>query len=52
MLKTMDKVRDKKTGFTGIVVGNDHYTITVWNRELDKELKFQKWELELIEGGN
>ena len=52
MIKTMDKVRDKKTGFTGIVVGNDHYTIAVWNRKLDKELKFKKWELELIEGGN
>ena len=48
MLKTMDKVRHKETGFTGIVVGNESYKITVWNREKDIEKQYHKWELEKI----
>ena len=48
MIKNMDKVRHKETGFTGIVVGNESYKITVWNREKDIEKQYHKWELEKI----
>ena len=47
-MESMDKVRHKESGFTGIVVNNESYKITVWNREENIEKQYHKWELELI----